>query len=135
MPFHQFLQDFQRCLAIPRLRHNAFQHLGFMIDGAPKVVRHPVDLHVDLVQVPAPVLVGAHPVDPSSPDLGGKHRAEPVPPEPHCLMTDVDTAFVQEVHYVAKRQQKPDVELTCQANDLKRGFEVTEGALFGLAGC
>ena len=49
-------------------------------------------------------------------------------------MTDLDSAFVLEVLYVAKRQREPDVEHHRQANDLKRGFEVTEGALFGHAG-
>ena len=68
------------------------------------------------------------------PDYRGKHRPEPVPPEPHGLMQDFDPPFVQEVLYVAKRQREPDVEHHRQADDLRRGFEVTEGALSGHAG-
>jgi hypothetical protein len=28
-----------------------------------------------------------------STDLRGEHRAEPVPPEPNCLVADIDTTF------------------------------------------
>jgi hypothetical protein len=36
-------------------------------------------------------------LNPALPDLRGEHRTEPVPPEMHRLMTDVDTAFVQQI--------------------------------------
>ena len=68
-----------------------------MIDGALQVMRKAVDLHVDLVQVPASVGQGAHPVDPPALDLGSKRRAKPVPPEPHGLVADVDATFVLEI--------------------------------------
>ena len=35
--------------------------------------------------------------DPPLADLGGEHRAKPVPPEPHGLMADVDPALGQEI--------------------------------------
>ena len=108
-----------------------FQNLAFMIDGAPKVVRHPVDLHVDLVQMPAPMLASAHPVDPSSPDLGGKHRAEPLPPEPHRLVADLDASLVREILHISKRQREPDVEHHRQANDLRAGLEIAKRGAFG----
>jgi hypothetical protein len=31
------------------------------------------------------------------PDLGGKHWTEPVPPEPHRLVADVDAALEQQI--------------------------------------
>jgi hypothetical protein len=43
--------------------------LALMIDSPPEGVRHPVDFHVDLVQVPAPVISGPHPIHPLAPDL------------------------------------------------------------------
>jgi hypothetical protein len=39
----------------------------------------------------------AHGFNPLASDLGGKHRAKPVPPEPHCLVADLDAALVQKV--------------------------------------
>jgi hypothetical protein len=37
--------------------------------------------------------MSAHPIDAFLPDLGGEHRAEAVPPEPHRLVADVDPAL------------------------------------------
>jgi len=34
-------------------------------------------------------------LDPTLPDLGSKHRAKPLPPEPDGFMTDLDAALVQ----------------------------------------
>jgi hypothetical protein len=31
------------------------------------------------------------------PDIHGEHRTEPVPPEPHRLMADIDTALVEQI--------------------------------------
>ena len=31
------------------------------------------------------------------PDLGGEHRTETVPPEPHRLVTNVDAALEQQI--------------------------------------
>ncbi len=36
-------------------------------------------------------------------DLGGKQRAEPVPPEPYRLVADIDTALEQQVLDLAQR--------------------------------
>ncbi len=61
--------------AIPGLQDVGFQNLAFVVDSMPEALRETVDLHEDLVQVPAPLWQGAHPVKPSAPDLGGEHRA------------------------------------------------------------
>jgi hypothetical protein len=63
MPPHRFLQEFQRRLAISALRHKGFQHLAFVIDRAPEVVRLAVDLHEHLVEVPPPLRRRSHPLD------------------------------------------------------------------------
>jgi hypothetical protein len=88
-----------------------------------------VDLHEDLVEVPLPA-DGLHSRDPAFPDLGGEHRAEPVPPVPDRFVTDFDTAFVEQILYVAEREREPNVEHHRQANDLWAGFEALEGRAF-----
>ena len=68
-----------------------------MIDGAPEVVTLAVDPDENLVEMPAPVSEGSHRLDALATDLAGKHGAEPVPPEPHSFMADVDAALGQKV--------------------------------------
>ena len=94
---HGFPEEFQCCFAIPALRDIAFQHLALVIHGSPKVVRLAVNLYKNLIQMPLPVRVCAHLLNPFSADLGCKHRSKSVPPEPDRLMADLDAAFVQQV--------------------------------------
>jgi hypothetical protein len=88
-----------------------------VIDGPPKLVRLAVDLHVHLIEMPPPVAACAHSLHPFASDLGGKHRAEPVPPEPHRLVADVDATFVEQVLDIAERQGEPYVHHDRQADD------------------
>ena len=53
--FDGFLQKFQLGGLIPGLGHIAFEHLAFMVDGAPKIVGFTVDLDEHFVEVPAPL--------------------------------------------------------------------------------
>ena len=55
MPLQRPPQASRCCLLVPRPGEAAFQHFAFMIDRSPEVVRHPVDRHEHLVQVPLPV--------------------------------------------------------------------------------
>ena len=91
---HCFSEEFQCRFAIPALGDKAFQHLAIMIHSPPELVGFAVDFYEKFVQVPLSSRVCMHPVDPFSSDLRGEHRAEPVPPEPHRLMANIDTAFV-----------------------------------------
>ena len=43
-------------------------------------------------------------------DLASKHRTEPIPPQPHRLVADIDAALGQEVFYVAQAERVPDLE-------------------------
>jgi|TARA_B110000116_G_scaffold233901_1_gene218094 hypothetical protein len=43
-------------------------------------------------------------INPSFPDLRGEHRAEPVSPEPHRFVADLDTALEQPVLDLVQRQ-------------------------------
>ena len=79
-----------------------------------------VDTDVDFVEMPAPVGVGPHVMNALSADLGGEHRAEPVPPKPHRLVADVDAALEQQVLDVAQRQRVADVHHHHQPDDLGR---------------
>ena len=54
------------------------------------------------------------------PDLCGKHRAEPAPPETHRLVADVDAPLEQKILDLAQRQRIPDVHHHRQADDLGR---------------
>src|SRR5258707_10488760 len=103
-----------------------------MVDGAPKVVELAVDLHKHLVQVPAPLRLAAHVRDASLTDLGGEHRAKPVPPEPDGLVADVDPALGQEIFDVSKRQRVSHVHHHDQTDDLRRAVEISERIAHGL---
>ena len=80
-----------------------------------------VDLHADLIKVPLPVGVGPHGVDPFAADLSGEYRAQPVPPQPHRLVADVDASFGQNVFHIAQRQRVPTYSMTTS--------RITSGAL------
>jgi hypothetical protein len=51
--------------------------------------------------MPSPLGAVPHPVDPPPTDFRGEHRADPVPPEPHRFMADLDATLVEEVLNVA----------------------------------
>ena len=104
MPLQRPLDELERRGPAPILGDEGFQHLALVVDSPPEIAHLAVDLHVDLVKMPAPVGVGAHVLDPLPADLAGEHRAEAVPPEPHGLMADVDAALEQEILDVAQRQ-------------------------------
>jgi len=70
--------------------------------------------------------MSAHPADPVSPDYGGKHRAKSVPPEPDCLMADIDVTFVQKGLRRCEATVKMDLHHHRQADDFRARLEVTE---------
>ena len=133
MPPHRFPEEFQRGFSVAGLGHRAFENLALVIDGPPEVVRLAVDLHLRLIEIPPPVAACAHPFHTFASDLGGKHRAEPVPSEPHRLVADVDATFVEQVLDLAERQGEPDVHHDRQADDLGSDLEIAEGAGAGHA--
>ena len=56
-----------------------------------------------LVQVPLPLCPGAHPIGALSPYLRSEHRPEPIPPEPHRLVAEIDPTLMKPVLDVPKR--------------------------------
>src|SRR5271167_5062261 len=87
---HDPLEKLQRRSLVPPCGDDSLQNLALMVDGAPKAAELAVDLHEDLIQMPTPLFIAAHVRDPLLSDLGGEHRAKPVPPEPDGLVADVD---------------------------------------------
>jgi hypothetical protein len=71
------------------------QHLAFMVDGAPEIKELAIDLHKDLVQMPAQLRIGSHLHDLPLSDLGGEYRPKPVPPKPDGLVADVDPTLLR----------------------------------------
>jgi hypothetical protein len=53
-------------------------------------VLHAIDLHEDLIEMPATVAEMAHGCHPAPSDLCRENRSEPVPLEPDRFMRDVD---------------------------------------------
>ena len=105
------------------------------LDSPPEVAHLAVDLHVDLVETPMPMGELAHVLDPLSADLAGEHRAEPVSPQPHGLVTNVDAALEQQVLDVAQGQGETDLKHDHQPDHLGRGVEPAKRVVgFLLAG-
>jgi hypothetical protein len=118
-------------------RHEALEHLAFVIDGSPQVAHLAVHLHVHLIKVPLPLTEAAHAADPLATDVTGKQRTEPVPPVANRLMADVDAAVREQVFNVPQRQRVFDVQHHRQPDHLGRAVEVAEGicgAAIGHAG-
>jgi hypothetical protein len=102
MPLHYTLQKLRRSPATPSCGHKNFKYFALVIDGTPEVVRLAINSDKYFVQVPA--LVRARMMMNSMPaDLGGKQRTDPVPPEPHRLVADIDTALKQQVLDLAQQ--------------------------------
>ncbi|NBC19761.1 MAG: hypothetical protein GVY06_01730 [Alphaproteobacteria bacterium] len=60
------------------------------------------DLHVHFMQVPVPLGELGQEAGRLNPDLAGEYRAEPVHPETHAFMADIDPAFMEQVFAIAK---------------------------------
>ena len=61
-------------------------------------------------------------------DLNREHRAEPVPPETHGIVADIDAAFEQQILDLAQRKRITNIHHHRQANDIGCRVEIAEGA-------
>src|ERR1700722_17204063 len=77
------------------------QDHALLVDSAPQITGLAVDLHEHLIQMKTPLRIATHVRDPFLSDLGGEHRAKPVPPKPDGLVADVDTTLGQQILDVA----------------------------------
>jgi hypothetical protein len=60
-----------------------------------------------------------------------KHPPEPMPPEPHRPVADVDVGLIRQVFDVTQRQRLADVWHHGQADDLWARLEAAERGAFG----
>ena len=114
MALHGFPEEIQYGVAVTALRHKGFQDFPFLTGGSLNLVGDTVDLHEDLVELPAPGGQRPHSLHAFPPDLGGEHRAKPVPTEANHLMADVDPPLMQQVLDIPERLQAADVEHTAR---------------------
>jgi len=59
--------------------------------------------------MPPPLPKAPHPADPLASDVGREQRAEAVPPQPHCLVADVDAPFEQQILDIAQAQRETHI--------------------------
>src|SRR5215217_6881088 len=93
----RLLHELQRRNLVALLTDEALEYFAFMIDGTPQVAHLAIHLHVHLVEMPPPLAEAAHAAHPLPTDVACEQRAEPVPPVPHRLMTDVDATLCKQV--------------------------------------
>jgi hypothetical protein len=91
-----------------------------MIDRPPQVDHLAIQLHVHLVEMPAPVTEPSHPAHALATDISRKYGTEAIPPLPHRLVTNVDAALEQQVLDVPQRQRKAHIHHDHQADHLGR---------------
>src|SRR5271169_6111319 len=129
---HDALEKLQRRSFVPLCSDHRLQDLAFTVDGAPEIAELAVDLHKHLIQMPPPLRIAAYVRYPLLSDLGGEHRAKPVPPKPDGLMADVDPALGQEILDVAQRQRVSHVHHHDQTDHFWRAVEISERVAHGL---
>ena len=126
MPLQCLLQEGQSCSLVAGFGDVALEYLALLIHRPPQIMALAVDLDEHFIKVPAPLTKSTHPADTLAPDLCREHRSEPVPPQPHRLVADVDAALGEQVLDVAQGQRKTDIHQHRQPNDLRRGVEIPE---------
>ena len=118
----QCTEEFQSRLLVPGLRDEALQHFAFVIDGAPQIVFNPVDLDENFVEMPPPMAKSSRRVKAISADLRSGNRPEPVPPEPHRLMRDVDPTIMKQVFHIPQRKRIADIHHHRQPENCSKIF-------------
>ena len=73
-----------------------------------------------------PVRLRGSVLNPPLADRRGEHRTEPVPPEPHRLVTDIDPTFEQQILDLPQRQGIADVHQHRETDHLGRAVEIAE---------
>jgi len=123
--FHHPLEKLQCSLAIPALRRKDLQYLAFVIYRTPQIMRLSIDPDKHLVQVPT-LVRNRSSLNTTFSNLRGKHRTETVPPEPHCLVTDVEAPLEENILDLPQRQRIADIHHHREADHLGRAVEITE---------
>jgi len=74
-----------------------------MVDGTPKVVGLPTDLHKHLVQMPLPLWQMSHSFRSVLANLVREVRPEPIDPVADRFMANIEPALVKQVFDIAQR--------------------------------
>jgi hypothetical protein len=74
-----------------------------VINRTAQIMTLAVDPDEHFIEVPSPVSKPAHARDTLPSDISRKKRPEAVPPQPHRLVTDINTPLEQQVLDVAQR--------------------------------
>jgi len=112
---------------VPAFRAKHLQHFTFVIDGSQEIVPLAIDLHKDLIQLPTPLRDCTQTLRPFPSDLRSEHRTEAAPPEPHCLVADIDATLEQQILDLPQRERIADENHHRQADHFGRAVEITEG--------
>ena len=118
IPLHRFPEEFQGCSLVPGLCDISLQNLTLMIDGAPKIVGLAPDFDEDLIQMPAPLPYLAHGFGSPLADRPGEVGTEPIDPEAHTFVANIDPALVKQVLDIPQRKRKSNVQHHCELDDL-----------------
>ena len=132
MSYHRILDEFQRRGLIAGRGDERLQDLALVVDGPPEVARPAVDLHVDLVEVPAPLGVRPLLIAPLLADLYGEQWTKPVPPQSHRLVADVDDPLEQQALDVTQGKRVFHVHHDHDADHLGRRVEPAKRAVGGI---
>ena len=101
IPPHGFSYEFQCRSFVTNLRDEGLQDFTLVVDGAPKIVSLPTDLHEDFVQMPPPLWRLSHWLRSTFADLAREVSAETVYPETGCFVTNIDAALMKQVLNIA----------------------------------
>lgn len=126
MPFQRLFQELQSCGFVTLSGNVRFQDLTLMVHRTPQVMSLAVDLYEHLIKVPAPVSNAPHSADPLPADVCGKQRSEPVPPEPHRLVTNINAALEKQIFNIPQAQREPHAHHYHQSDHLWRRVETAE---------
>ena len=128
MALERFLHEDQSRILIALPGHEALEKLALLVDRAPQVDHLAVQLHVQLIKVPAPLPEAAHLARSLTSDVACEQRPEPVPPHPYRLIAQIDPALEQQVFYISKAERVFHLHHHHEADHLGRGVEAPERA-------
>ena len=114
----RLLHERQSRSFVALLCDEALQDLAFVIDRAPQVMPLAIDLHEHLIKMPFPMPETPHAVHPLPANVGREQRPEPVPPEPHRLVTQANAALEEQVLDVPQAQRETHIHHDHQPDDL-----------------
>lgn len=105
MALQSLLYEPKRGLSVAGLGDIALQDLALLVDCPPQVMQLSIDLLVNLVEVPLPLVETSHPAHTLVPHIGCEQRFKPVSPVPHGLMADFDLTPGKQVLDVPQRKR------------------------------